>query len=67
MWRKLNAVLEKKGLGTFIFKWFMADNAQANWSVVHIVYGIEDPIVKMVDKERMCFFHWTQSLDRHTK
>jgi hypothetical protein len=21
----------------------------------------------MVDKERICLFHWTQSLDRHTK
>jgi hypothetical protein len=21
----------------------------------------------MVNKERMCFFHWTQSFDKHTK
>jgi len=45
----------------------MADNAQVNWNVVHIVYGTKDPTMKMVDKERTCFFHWTQSFDKHTK
>jgi len=24
-------------------------------------------MMKMVDKEHMCFFHWTQSFDKHTK
>jgi len=27
MWRKLNVVVEKKGLGTPVFKGFMVDNA----------------------------------------
>jgi hypothetical protein len=27
MWGKFNVVIEKKGLGTFIFKGFMADGA----------------------------------------
>jgi hypothetical protein len=45
----------------------MANDAQSNWNVVHIVYGTRDPMVKMVDKKWMCFFYWTQSLDRHTK
>jgi hypothetical protein len=27
MWRKLNAVVKNKGLGTLIFKGFMADGA----------------------------------------
>jgi len=40
-----------------VFKGFMVDNAEANWNVVHIVYGIGDPIIKMVDKEWMWFFH----------
>jgi hypothetical protein len=57
LWRKLNIVVEKKGLGMLVFKGFMVDNAEANWNVVHIVYGIGDPIIKMVDKEWMWFFH----------
>jgi hypothetical protein len=35
--------------------------------MVRIVYGSGDPSIKMVDKERTCLFHWTQSLDKHTK
>ncbi len=35
--------------------------------MVKIVYGSGDPFVKMVDKECTCLFHWTQSLDKHTK
>jgi hypothetical protein len=50
MWRKLNAVVERKRLGTPTFKGFMGDGAQANWNVDHIVYGTRDPMVKMVDK-----------------
>ncbi len=49
MWRKLNIIVEKKGLCTPNFKGFMVDSAQANWNVVHIIYGIGDPMVKMVD------------------
>jgi hypothetical protein len=45
----------------------MADDAQANWNVVHVVYGIGDPTIKMGDKKWMCFFYWTQYLDKHTK
>jgi hypothetical protein len=45
----------------------MANNAQANWDVVIIVYGSEDPFVKMADNGYTCLFHWTQLLDRHTK
>jgi hypothetical protein len=52
-WRKLNAVVEKKGLGTPVFKGFMADGVQANWNDAHIVYGTRDLTMKMVDK------HWT--------
>jgi hypothetical protein len=45
----------------------MVDGTKTNLNVVHIVYGIGDPMVKMVDKEQTCFFHWTQSLGIHTK
>ncbi len=58
LWRKSNAIVERKGLGTPIFKGFMANGVQANWNVVHIVYETGDPMVKMVDKEQTCFFHW---------
>jgi len=29
LWKKLNTIVEKKGLGTFIFKGFMVDSVQA--------------------------------------
>ncbi len=45
----------------------MADGVQANWNVVCIVYGTRDPTLKMIDKEWTCFFHCTQSFDKHTK
>jgi hypothetical protein len=34
LWRKLNVIIEKKGLGMPIFKGFMADGVQVNWNVV---------------------------------
>jgi len=40
----------KHGFAKLNFKGFMANNAQANWSVVRIVYGYGDPYVRMVDK-----------------
>jgi hypothetical protein len=57
MWRKFN--VENKGLGTLVFKGFVADDAKANWNVVCIFYGIGDLPIKMVDKKCTCFFHWT--------
>ena len=36
---------------------FMAGNAQTNWNVVHVVYGIGDPKVPMERRERTCYFH----------
>ncbi len=30
LWRKLNAFVEKKGLGTLVFKGFTVDGVQAN-------------------------------------
>jgi len=45
----------------------MANNMQVNWNVVRIGYSSNNATVRMVDKERTCLFHWTHSLDRHTK
>jgi hypothetical protein len=59
--------MARHGVHSVNFKGFMADSAQANWNVVHIIYGSGDATEKMVDKERTCLFHWTQSLEKHTK
>jgi hypothetical protein len=45
----------------------MANNVQENWNIVQIVYGIGDPMVKMVNKEQTCSFHWIQYFYKHTK
>jgi hypothetical protein len=58
MWTKLNYAMFKLGIADRNFKRFMADNAHANWNVVHIMYGFGDVFVKMVGKEGTCFFHW---------
>ncbi len=52
-----------KGVSNRNFKGFMVDSAQANWKVIRIMYGSEP----MVDKERMCYFHQIQFMDRQTK
>jgi hypothetical protein len=49
------------------FKRFMADNAQANWNAMRIVYGSGDPKVSIDGRERTCYFHWTEFLEKHTK
>ncbi len=63
MWRKLNKVMEKNGIHNPNFKGFMADNAQANWNIIQIVYGSRYPSEPRVDREQTCFFHRNQSLD----
>ena len=45
----------------------MADSAQANWNAVRIVYGDGNPASPLVNRERTCLFHWTQSMEKHTK
>ena len=49
------------------FQGFMADSAQANWNAIRIVYGSGDPKVPMPGREHTCYFHWSQSLEKHTK
>jgi hypothetical protein len=51
MWTELNHMMPRFGFANPNFKGFMADNAHANWNVVHIVYCSRDAYVKMVDKE----------------
>jgi hypothetical protein len=63
----LNVVVAKHGVSKPKFKGFMADSAQANWNAVRIIYGSGDAAIPMKDQERTCLFHWTQSLEKHTK
>ncbi len=65
LWKKFNAIVNKKGMGTLVFKGFMADTMQVNWNIVQIIYGTGNPTVKMVDKKWTCLFLWIQSLDKH--
>ncbi len=58
MWTKLNETMLKHEFPKPNFKGFMADSAQANWNAIKIVYGSRDPLVRMVDKECICLFHW---------
>jgi hypothetical protein len=59
--------MAQHGVDKVNFKGFMADSAQANRNVVRIIYGSGDASEKLVDKERICLFHWMQSLEKHTK
>ena len=34
---------------------------------MRIVYGSGDPKVPIEGRERTCYFHWTHSLEKHTK
>jgi hypothetical protein len=56
-----------KGVSNLNFKGFMANNTQANWNVVQIVYDSGDLSEPMADKEQTCYFHYIQFMDRHTK
>jgi hypothetical protein len=50
MWTKLNEIMLKHGFPKSNFKGFMANNTQANWNAINIVYGFGDLYVMMVDK-----------------
>jgi hypothetical protein len=49
------------------FKGSMANSVEANWNIVHIVYGSSDPNEPMINKECTFHFHWIQSMDKHKK
>ena len=66
-WQNLNHVMARHGIPHPNFKGFMVDSAQANSNAVRIVYGSSDPKVIMEGCERTCYFHWKQSLEKHTK
>ncbi len=57
MWTKFNEMKQKHDFPKSNFKGFMANNTQANWNAIKIVYGLGDPYVRMIDKEHTCLFH----------
>jgi hypothetical protein len=67
LWQKLNKVMFMKGVPNLKLKGFMVDNTEVNWNTIRIMYGNRDPSELMVEREQTCYFHWTQSMDRHTK
>jgi hypothetical protein len=67
LWKNLNAVLARHGVPETKFKEFMADSAQANWNAIRVIYGSGNVAIPMKDQKRTCLFHWTQSLEKHTK
>ena len=67
MWMSLIVVMEKHGVKDVNFAGFMADSAQANFNVVREVFGSGDKMEPMLGRERTCQFHWSQTLERHTK
>ena len=67
MWQSMVAVMEKHGVFDVNFCGFMADSAQANFNAVREIFGSGDKSQPMENKERTCLFHWTMTLDRHTK
>ena len=67
MWLSLIAVMERHGKRDVNFAGFMAVSAQANFNVVREVFGFSDKTEFMLGRERTCQFHWSQTLERHTK
>ena len=67
LWKNLNAIMETHGVVKVNFMGFMVDGAQANWNAIRIIYGSGNASEVMIDRERTCLFHWSQSLQQHTK
>ncbi len=51
-------VMKANGFDVPSFKWFMANNAQANWNVVCIVFGpLGNLSQPLRNREKTCLFH----------
>jgi hypothetical protein len=66
-WKNLNVVMKRNGVVHTNFKDFMADNVQANWNAVRVIYGNGKKEDRMDDREKTCQFHWTQSMVKYTE
>ncbi len=63
----LNKVMANTNVPNPNFKRFMAHSTYASQNAVRIIYDSGDPNKSMVDKKLTYFFHWSQSMDIHTK
>jgi hypothetical protein len=55
MWTTFNETILKHKFPKPKFKGFMVDNAQANWNVVKIVYGLGDPILRWLTRSTLIY------------
>ena len=67
MWQSMLAVMEKHGVLNVNFCGFMAESAQTNFNAVREIFGSGNKSQSMENKERICLFYWTMTLDRHIK
>ena len=58
-WKNLNFVMSDNGMSKVNFKGFLVHSVQANWNAVNKIYGVGDPSLLMVGRERICIFHWS--------
>ena len=56
MWRSMLVVKKKHGLKKVEFVGFMVDSAQTNFNAMPEIFGSDDKIIPMNDKERTCHF-----------
>ena len=62
----MNFVMSENGVLKLNLKGLMAYSAQTNWNAVRKIYGVGDPSLPMVGHELICFFYWSQCLDKVT-
>ena len=65
-WENLNSVMSENGVSKTNLKGLMADSAQANWNAVRNIYGVGDPNLLIVGRERTYLLHRSQYLDKLT-
>lgn len=56
--------MDRNGVKALQFQGFMVDSAQANWHAMRIIYGSKNPKVPMEGRERTCYLHWMQPLEK---
>ena len=49
------------------FKRFMADSVHVNFNALKKIFGLRNKNIPIEEKERTCQFHWSMTLDHHSK
>ena len=58
--------MAKHGIPEPKLKGFMANSTQANRNAIRVIYSSGDATIPIKDQEKICLFHSTQSLEKHT-